>query len=153
MREILFRGKIIDDVYVTDKWVEGSFCNEAKAIRRLKGETEYTDCPRISVYNKRGNLPYFGNGGAPKFYVVHPETVGQYTGLTDKNGKKIYEGDIIYNSKWGKFVIIYNTHFGGFVANDIEGGCGWEFLDEIGEIEIIGNIHDDSDLLKGSAEE
>lgn len=85
-------------------------------------------------------------------HSVKKETICQYTGPKDKNGAKIFEGDII-NSKWGKFVIIYNATFGGFVAADDGSGCGWEFLDEVGEIEVIGNIHDNPELLKGDADD
>lgn len=85
-------------------------------------------------------------------YPIDESTLCQCTGLTDKNRTKIFEGNII-NSNWGKFVIIYNTHFGGFVAADDGRGWGWEFLDEISEIEVIGNIHDNPELLKGGAKE
>lgn len=118
MREILFRGKTKQG-----EWVYG--------------------------------LPFYNNGIIDgieskdgKLYYVLPETVGQFTGLTDKNGKKIFERDIIKAVETGeKFYIGFSTH-GYFYA--LNGGW-WEFIDEIGEVEVIdnfvGNIYDNLDVL------
>ena len=89
-------------------------------------------------------------------YRIDPETVGQFTGLTDKNGKKIFEGDILKESD-----VIHNgeTQIIGHVFSvAMRKGCwcvlsknyfdGWDFLNSHTKLcEIIGNIHDNPELL------
>lgn len=80
---------------------------------------------------------------------VHPDTVGQFTGITDKNGKKIFEHDIVRFSN-GVFVVVFYDCRMGFGFSGLFGrGCvpgfgmtAWE------HIEIIGNIHDNPELLE-----
>ena len=93
-------------------------------------------------------------------YEVLPDTVGQFTGLYDKNGKEIYEGDIIgchnpsikhlifYNEKQGRFMAALN----GDIENDFVGVCGLDDSRWNASKEVIGNIHDNPELLKGGKE-
>ena len=128
MREILFRGKRV----ATATFVHGSHVLVADRSH--------------SIVNDNGN-----------FWVI-PETVGQFTGLTDKNGKKIFEGDIILykipdgsyahgivkfreTNEVGFCVEWFNRHDTGWLRNDIG------FLAKFREIEVIGNIHDNPELL------
>ena len=144
MREILFRGKTKDGV-----WYHGFI--KGKSLPNYEGnKMEFTPCiieqPFADIW-------------------VIPETVGQYTGLTDKNGRKIFEGDIVKCSDethgYGFTAIVmfgnpngeYNW---GFQLKRIKGASAntdillWVDMEETGAfIEVIGNIHDNPELLKG----
>ena len=93
------------------------------------------------------------------YWEVDPATVGQFTGLTDKDGKKIYEGDILkifYNGKSKIFGVVKyrDTYF--FIDDDFERGQDnfipsktpmyYMFIKY--EFEVVGNIHDNPELLK-----
>ena len=126
MREILFRGKTT----VTGNWICGCL-----------GRNTSTDAPQI--------LPE----GHCSYSLVIPETVGQFTGLTDCNGKKIFEGDIVklfYKDGfevgligWSNIDVRYK-----FASPD---GTAYGF-DVTDTFEVIGNIHDNPELLKGGDE-
>ena len=129
MREILFRGKRKD----TGEWVEGHL---HKMDGYGTGYTEYGIQVQVISTSR------------PWSVLVLPETVGQYTGLTDKNGTKIFEGDIVNIEYPDTFVmdatIAYvGVSFYGDTDNDL-----WE-LDGYVSLEVIGNIHDKPELLKG----
>jgi uncharacterized phage protein (TIGR01671 family) len=94
------------------------------------------------------------NGGQEK---VHPETVGQFTGLNDKNGVPIYEDDILRDIKGHIFKTFYNSAHCAYMTEDIQGEKkkrrGFGRLGSYSSllIEVIGNIHDNPELLKGKA--
>ena len=134
MREILFRGKRT----ITGEWVEG------KGID-LNFNTPY-------ILTKEYDC---GTGYYMSEFEVIPETVGQYTGLTDDNGKKIFEGDIVKaqddvlgspfdDGITGKIVYAECAYFIE-PKNPIE--SQWLF-NECAVYEVIGNIHDNPELLK-----
>lgn len=86
---------------------------------------------------------------------IDPKTVGQFTGLYDKNGKEIYEGDIV---KWSNGMLYAVKFLDGMFYASIEecnegifGGFPLHRLTEYedGRCEIVGNIHDNTELLKG----
>ena len=129
MREILFRGKRTGDY----EWIEGSLCTTIPS-----DEDFYT----ISYFDFEG------------YYIeekVILETVGQYTGVTDKNGTKIFEGDIVKRF-WSGKMCIYQVDYDNGLASFI-GQAGTSFTTfgyDSEEFEVIGNIYDNPELLGGN---
>lgn len=119
-REILFRGKRVD----SSEWFEGSYWLSRSAVR----ETTY-------ITDGYGNL-----------FCVIPETVGQYTGLNDKNDVKIFEGDIL-KFRSGIYSVEWDNEHSKFLQRD--GQFSREFHIWIEKSEIVGNIHDNPELLGG----
>ena len=137
MREILFRGKRKD----TEKWVQGH-------LHKMDGYgTGYTEYG-IQVQAISTSRPWS--------VLVIPETVGQYTGLTDKNGKKIFEGDIVkvqddvFGSPFCNGVVgkIVYDECAFFIEPSNPMDSQWLF-DECAVYEILGNIHDNPELMEG----
>ena len=141
MREIMFRGKMDDG-----EWVYGSFCMDAREqFNGLCGVDGF-----IRLYDKAK--------GKMQTYEVDRETVGQYTGLNDKNGKRIFEGDVVLGLHHHELAVkgIVTFRDGAF-------GLRWnrgkvrEFsaFTSICNVsyEVIGNIHENPELLKGKGGE
>ena len=134
MRDILFRGKTYND-----KWVQGLLVqmdDHLTQIRKLGSDG-------IGYYD----------------YSIVPSTVGQYTGLTDKNGKKIFEGDIIKIFPDCDYLDDYNFSkiysYNGIFCVDYHGddfdSTALGFLEDYNpdcDYEVIGNIHDNPELLE-----
>lgn len=134
VREILFRGKRVDNGEI----VEGFYIFDGFNHYIVKF---YTD------ENAEGTLY-----PVQEAFEVIPETVGQFTGLTDMNGKKIFEGDVVR---------CIRTHCDGkemvghivfadccFCVKDIK-TINRPAMDLCGDFEVIGNIHDNPELLEG----
>lgn len=132
MREILFRGKSV----ISGHWIYGMFCDE--------DYDSSVPCivPHDSCYVELSE------------WEVDRNTVGQYTGIDDRNGKKIFEGDIVnftrtnalgytnrrigevrYYDKLPIFYIMATT------------GDAWDWV-ECNDIEVIGNIHGNPEILE-----
>lgn len=133
MKEILFRGKRVDN----GEWVYGAYYKQ----EHFYGDKKEAHCI-ITTSDVLSNDLWLG------YEEVIPETVGQYTGLNDKNGEKIFEGDIAKDNYGNIYRIIFSD-MGYFCA---ENYIFWEFITDLGEIEVIGNIHDNPELLKGEEE-
>ena len=147
MREIVFRGKRIDN----GEWVEGAYMPHYYSTRYGKVAAIFTN---DDVLCKTYRFP------------VDPSTVGQYTGLKDKNGKRIFEGDMlkpfdddidkmVVEFHHGTFVLClygergYMGESGGWIFEGNYGVIECEPLSSYGEdIEIIGNIHDNPEMLE-----
>ena len=95
------------------------------------------------------------------FYVVDPDTVGQFTGMLDKNGHEIYEGDIIKIVEKFDDENVYTSN--GVVCfeegiYELQNGKHFAYLgwlmhnDDITKLEVIGNIHDNPDLIEKGGE-
>ena len=135
MREILFRGKRTDN----GEWVKGYLY------------ITHIGSHEIGSYDAEINIERLT-------FDVIPETVGQYTGLTDKNGVRIFEGDICRFKRFndvhvGK--IVFNVTTASFVMwyQSIVGAYGEKatqkmLLSVCDNIEVIGNIHDNPELLQ-----
>lgn len=137
-REIIFRGKRIDN----GEWVEG--------FPYITHGGEH----QIRYYDSESNIENCS-------HTVIPDTVGRFTGLTDRNGVKIFEGDII---KWKYlcndhlvYQVVYEKGTAGFVTrrnfNNRDGiDCYSDSVfDDDGDMsEVIGNIHNNPELLEVS---
>ena len=137
MREILFRGKRID----SGEWVNGSFCMDA--TEQLYG------CNGADGFIRR----YITEKREMNMFEVERETVGQFTGLTDCNGVKIFEGDVIeYTDGCNDWLgaVKYDGDDAQFVVRFIGGDV--ESFDNLysGDCEVIGNIYDNPELLEVS---
>lgn len=157
MRDILFRGKAVE----SGEWHFGMFC----------AENYHAESPCIMPHYKDQTVDPFD-------WKVDPETVGQFTSLYDKNGTKIFEGDIIRMNQCQEDLA--EVCFGEFKCIDMETESatdtviGWYYkvipTDALSQVEpfslpfqmnehwakacsyeVIGNIHDNPELLKGGA--
>ena len=133
MREIEFRGKRINN----GEWVYGSY---VEAKQHWHGRGKHEDWIFRNVLQNGGWIAVTGR------YAVITETVGQYTGLKDKNGVKIYEGDAIKRA-YGNFHNIVEYKNGGFEPLVVK---GWECESDASDYMVIGNIHDNPELLGGA---
>lgn len=130
-REILFRGKHIhamdSNEHLNGTWVHGYLSDKDYIYdKSLEGE-----------------------------FLVDENTICQYTGLTDKNGKKIFEGDILRYADEIILKTVWNDRKYGYAAQCVKGSvllkdCKWGLWEfESDEAEVIGNIFDNPELLKG----
>lgn len=132
MREILFRGKSKDN----DVWVEGYYCGKVNKTIFSPAEDSAQIVDKDLYWHE-----------------VIPETVGQYTGLKDRKGTDIFEGDIvniIRAEENGKVEWREND-----AAFEVVGDClEASFLENLygRDVEVIGNIYDNHELLKGEGE-
>ena len=125
MREILFRGKQLSN----GEFIEGSLT---------------VDCHGYCCIYHPLNVPIVGGF---QYFDIDPETVGQYTGIDDREGEKIFEGDI-FNIGAEDNIYTVRFDYGCFLAyeDDVQVGILAELSTMF--IKKIGNIHDNKELLK-----
>ena len=160
MREILFKAKRLDN----GEWVEGYYLNIAKI-------NHFICTGKIKLDGALKGII------APEMYEIDPDTLCQYTGITDKSGQKIWENDVLRGH--GNEKDLSKAVFGGFYVIDVEtleivdSVVGWhtevietdeiskcepfnlpmpltEFYINRSEYEVIGNIFDDLELVGGA---
>lgn len=141
MREILFRGQRLDNgewvegFYIEDKWGDSSG-NELHGILQDRtcppGLADWTPVP------------------------VQKETVGEYTGLTDKNGRRIFEGDILFSAvdldgdgvlSKELLTVYFDKKLAGFLLKSNQSKIPCE-IENCAGMEIVGNTHDNPELLE-----
>ena len=143
MRTIKFRGKRVKD----GQWIYGNLADYSFSVLQ-------------NTINKKvifSNIVSFATdnfGFVVNDCEVAPATVGQFTGLLDKNGKEIYEGDIVVYGSHCKHIVEFKHGMFGYTLMDgwfvgYGGNSNFTFnpLDKSNEHEIIGNIRDNPELL------
>lgn len=147
-REIKFRGKN----KVTNEWIYGGYYKHLKRTPCPIGDS-IKDDDYISLISTSGFSDW--NMLKPvEYFAVDEKTVGQYTGLKDKKGIEIYEGDIIKVNKFTfdcekvptELIVVYEVD--GFVLNKKDGSSNMGlYLSYAQDCKVIGNIHDNPELL------
>lgn len=142
-REIKFRGKMIPE----NEWIFGTILRiPAPLVCFGKSETDkyYIQFPDPR-YMPDWNMPYKMVQGE-----VNPDTIGQYTGLKDKNGKEIYEGDILKSIQWNDIYLVKQIRTAYYLCRKGKNGFNkittWNNAEKS---EVIGNMYDNPELLGG----
>ena len=144
LREILFRGKRVDN----GEWAEGYYIYHIKRTICPIGDSVKPEDEQHVIMQDG-----FSDWNMPRNTVVFdidPENVCQYTGLKDKNGKRIWENDIVsgyFNHKKITGFIKYGSNAVYYIER--EGSYGIHLDNSEDWLEVIGNIFDNPELLKG----
>ncbi len=133
MREIIFRGKSVND----GKWYEGSYISMLK--REYIADVQFHDIEEIKIEKAMNE--------------VDPESLGQFTGMVDQHGTKVFEGDIcevtLPNGDTEVMLVLWNERMNKYQLK-YRNGNHCSFYKWAG-YKVIGNIHDDPDLIDDQA--
>lgn len=136
-RQILFRGKQKDD----GKWLQGFYAIQSNHAC-YQSELKYTS------FILKDEFMDWGLGGLAGYEVI-PKTIGQFTGLTDKNGNKIFEGDIVKCLSLEYGYVNKEVYYAEDRARFVLGSLGSDYdFEEYINVEVIGNIYDNPELLE-----
>jgi uncharacterized phage protein (TIGR01671 family) len=149
MREILFKAKRIDN----GEWVEGYLFDNG-----FDGEEKKYFVGGLVIEKYNGTACDEWDITGIDFCEIDPETLCQFTGETDKNGKRIWESDVVwlvYDGKEHIYQIVWDNSELDFKATNGEEnyGSNFEYLLCCDEIEVIGNIFDNPELLQEESNE
>lgn len=135
-REIKFRG------ISEDEWVYGMLC------KVNEGDTEHGEPIKYKIQTDEKEY-----GEYVECFITDEKTIGQYTGLHDKNGKEIYEGDILKSIRWNDIYLVKYIGTAFYLCR--KGNKGFNKIttwNNAEKSEIIGNIYDNPELLGGENE-
>lgn len=137
MREILFRAKQIDD----GEWVEGYYAMMGKG--NLIRHYIVQNCALTGLFEDPEDNMYFND------VEIDPETLCQYTGLNDKNGKRIWENDIVEDKRFKELhKVVFRTKDGGWYVENIQIGALFRIIAGTSyQYEVKGNVFDNPEYL------
>ncbi len=156
MREILFRGKIKRPGEMPSKWVEGGYCRKSETTYCFAEDYERNPVA-VHHYIARDEMTDWGLPNEVRLYEVDPSTVSQYTGLKDKNGQRIFEGDILearldddYPENITRVVVGWEFNGWAFIQHE----HGLVLTDRADDTDsgiwtVCGNIWDNPELIGG----
>ncbi|MGN0664488.1 MAG: YopX family protein [Negativibacillus sp.] len=139
MREVLFKAKLKGK----SQWIEGFYCSMQETTYCFKEDYERNPVPTHHLIAV-DTMTDWGLPNRLQLYEINPETLCEYTGLTDKNGKKIFENDLLrYRDT------VSTVQYGEYNCSCCNGVYGWFFdggdIRENESYEIVGNKFDDTE--------
>ena len=133
MREILFRGKCVGEDHIYE-WVDGYYVCMRDSYKKRETHRIYTG------YAESDCGDFYGD-----WYEVDPKTVGQFTGLLDIDGQRIFEGDIVEIVGEAKEMITEEEQ--KFIVKWQDEDCGFKFFCWF-DYKVVGNIYDNPEVLE-----
>lgn len=135
-REILFRGKRLDN----GEWVTGCLITDDRDGKEFIVSGIGYHCEE-DIDSANRYIECFG-------FEVDPETVGQYTGMTDESKSKIFEGDLYRSNRGYIFEVVYLESEACFVGVPVKEPESWVFLEDMLDMKKVGNKWDNPELLE-----